>query len=104
MQKNKITRFKTKTIANEIGNFVSPNSPDSIFNASQLDGTLDKNLSEELVKSYVSSIREKLGKTNFDDFFLDKKIITLKYTIITVWVLIIIFCSQISKYGQYNRK
>ena len=93
MQKNKITRFKTKTIANEIGNYVSPNSPDSIFNASQLDSTLDKNLSEELVKSYVSSIREKLGKTNFDNFFLDKKIITLKYTIITVWVLIIIFCS-----------
>ncbi len=93
MQKNKIIRYQTKTIANEIGNYISPNSPDSIFNASQLDDSLDHSLSKELVKSYITSIREKLGKTNFDNFFFDNKIISLKYTIIAVWLLIIIFFS-----------
>ena len=90
---DKVKRYQIKELANVIGMAVFPEKPDAILNANQLDESIHNNQSQALAESYISSIKEKLKVLNFEKLIFNPKIITLKISILSVWIIAILFFS-----------
>jgi len=90
---DKVKRYQIKELANVIGRAVFPEKPDAILNANQLDESRYNNQSQALARSYILSIKEKLKVLDFEKLIFNPKIITLKISILSVWIIAILFFS-----------
>ncbi len=90
---DKVKRYQIKELANVIGKVVFPEKPDAILNANQLDENKHNNQSQALAESYILSIKKKLKVLDFEKLIFNPKIITLKISILSVWIIAILFFS-----------
>ena len=90
---DRVKRYQIKELADRIGDAVFPEKPDTILNANQLDEGRYDNQSQELAESYISSIKAKLKVLDFEKLIFDPKIIMLKMSVLSVWIIIILLFS-----------